>query len=305
MADVNIQSLKALAIFKTLYEAGGASQAARTLGITQSGVSRSLAQLEQNLGIQLFLREKNRLIATPEAKELYEEILRLMGNLEEMRHSVLALKEFGTSRLRIAAIPGVSFGFVPKLIAQLLSQNRGFSISFDMMPSHEVLRSVESGHADIGVVTLPVSSRVLEIEAWLSTEAMCLVPADHPLASQPEIQVQDLKDQYLVISNQPNVGTDPLLNLVAHHGIAIAGKAEANIGAITALVANNVGLSVMNPITARDQLGDSPAVRLLPFRPAVGFEFGLVYRENWKRSKVLNLIRDQGRAMVRGYQTTP
>ncbi len=302
MADVNIHSLKALAIFKTLFEAGTASQAARTLGITQSGVSRSLAQLEQNLGIQLFLREKNRLIATPEARELYEEILRLMGNLEEMRHSVLALKEFGTSRLRIAAIPGVSFGFVPRLIALLLSQNRGFSISFDMMSSHDVLRSVESGHADIGVVTLPASSRVLEIEAWLSTEAMCLVPADHPLADQSEISVQDLKDQYLVISNQPNVGADPLLHLVAHEGVAIAGKTETNIGAITALVAHNVGLSVMNPITARDQLGESQAVRLRPFRPAVGFEFGLVYRENWKQSKVLNLIREKGLAMMEHYR---
>lgn len=301
MADVNIHSLKALAIFKTLFEAGTASQAARTLGITQSGVSRSLAQLEKNLGIPLFIREKNRLIVTPEARELYEEILRLMGNLEEMRHSVLALKEFGTSRLRIAAIPGVSFGFVPRLIALLLAQNRGFSISFDMMSSHDVLRSVESGHADIGVVTLPASSRVLTVEAWLSTEAICLVPADHPLAGQSEIGVQDLRDQYLVISNQPNVGADPLLNLVAHHGVAIAGKTEANIGTITALVASNVGLSVMNPITARDQLGDSQTVRLRPFRPQVGFDFGLVYRENWKRSKVLNLIREKGREMADDY----
>ena len=87
--------------------------------------------------------------------------------------------------------------------------------------------------------------------------------------AQPENHIEDLQGQYLVISNQPNVGTDPLLNLVAQHGIAIAGKAEANIGAITALVANKVGLSVMNPITAQDQLGDSQAVRLLPFRPAV------------------------------------
>ena len=164
MTDVTIHSLKALAIFKTLFEAGTASQAARTLGITQSGVSRSLAQLEQNLGILLFLREKNRLIATPEARELYEEILRLMVNVEEMRHSILALKEFGTSRLRIAAIPGLSFGFIPHLIAALLEHNRGFSISFDMMSSHDVVRSVESGYADIGVVTSPVTSRQLIVE---------------------------------------------------------------------------------------------------------------------------------------------
>lgn len=305
MADVNLHSLKALAIFKTLFEAGTASQAARTLGITQSGVSRSLAQLERNLGMQLFLREKNRLYATPEARELYEEILRLMGNIEELRHSVLALKEFGTSRLRIASIPGLSFGFVPRLIAALLERNRGFSISLDMMSSHEVLRAVESGHADIGFVTLPVTSRMLRVEAWLNTQAMCLLPTDHPLARKSIIEVRDLADQYLVISNQPNVGADPLLNLTAQHGINIAGKTEANIGTITALVAHGVGLSVMNPITAEDQLSRQDGVTMRPFTPEIAFGFGLVYRDNWKQTHVIDFIRERGKTLLRSYPGRP
>ncbi|MDW7745003.1 LysR family transcriptional regulator [Halomonas sp.] len=301
MPDVNIHSLKALAIFKTLFEAGSASQAARTLGITQSGVSRSLSQLEQNLGLELFLREKNRLVATPEARELYEEILRLMGNIDELRHSVLALKEFGTSRLRIAAIPGLAFGFVPRLIAALLEDNRGFSISFDMMSSHDVLREVESGHADIGFVTLPASSRMLRVEEWLTTQARCLIPKGHPLESRTTVTIGDLKDEYLVISNQPNVGADPLLNLATTHGIHIAGKTEANIGAITALVANGVGISVMNPITASDQLSPRDGVVMLPFSPEIDFSFGLVYREDWKHVRALEFIRSCGRGLLREY----
>lgn len=301
MPDINLHSLKSLAIFKTLVEAGSASQAARTLGITQSGVSRSLAQLEENLGIQLFLREKNRLVATPEAHELYEEILRLMGNIEELRHSVLALKEFGTSRLRIAAIPGLAFGFVPRLIGTLLEKNRGFSISFDMMSSHDVLREVESGHADIGFVTLPVSSRLLRIEEWLTTRAQCLLPADHPLASRDSIDINDLNDQHLVISNQPNVGADPLLHLTASHSIAIAGKTESNIGAIAAMVASGVGISVMNPITATDQLVGRTDVVMRPFYPDIFFSFGMVYRDDWKNVQALESIRRTGNELLGTY----
>lgn len=301
MAKVSIDSLKALTVFKTLFEAGTASQAARILGITQSGVSRSLAQLEHNLGLELFMREKNRLVATPEAGELYEDILRLMGNVEELRHSVLALKEFGTSRLRIAAIPGLAFGFVPRLIATLLERNRGFSIRFDMMSSHDVLRDVESGHADIGFVTLPASSRMLRVEEWLTTQACCLVPSGHPLSEKSRVTIGDLKDQYLVISNQPNVGADPLLSLAASHGIHIAGKTEANIGAITALVANGVGISVMNPITAMDQLAHSDRVVMRPFTPEIGFSFGLVYREDWKQAQALAFIRASGRELLKEY----
>ncbi|MGM0702223.1 MAG: LysR family transcriptional regulator [Pseudomonadota bacterium] len=301
MADVNIHSLKALAVFKTLYEAGSASQAARTLGITQSGVSRSLSQLEHNLGLQLFLREKNRLVATPEAKELYEEILRLMGNIEELRHSVLALKEFGTSRLRIAAIPGLSFGFVPRLVAGLLASHPSVSASLDMLSSHEVQMAVESSHADIGFVTLPVASPVLRVEPWLETEAVCLLPGGHPLAQRESIEVADLAEQHVVISNQPSLGNNPLLELIAQHGVHIAGKTEANIGTIAALVANRVGITVMNPITAQDQLSPHDEVVMRPFAPAMAFRFGLVYRDNWKHARVLDFIRDRGRALLAGY----
>ncbi|WP_163576702.1 LysR family transcriptional regulator [Halomonas faecis] len=301
MADVNIHSLKALAVFKTLYEAGSASQAARTLGITQSGVSRSLSQLEHNLGLQLFLREKNRLVATPEAKELYEEILRLMGNIEELRHSVLALKEFGTSRLRIAAIPGLSFGFVPRLVAGLLASHPSVSASLDMLSSHEVQMAVESSHADIGFVTLPVASPVLRVEPWLETEAVCLLPGGHPLAKRASIEVADLAEQHVVISNQPSLGNNPLLELIAQHGVHIAGKTEANIGTIAALVANRVGITVMNPITAKDQLAPHDEVVMRPFAPAMAFRFGLVYRDNWKHARVLDFVRDRGRALLAEY----
>ncbi|MFO8045338.1 MAG: LysR family transcriptional regulator [Halomonas sp.] len=302
MPDVTIHSLKALAIFKTLFEAGSASQAARTLGITQSGVSRSLAQLEENLGIQLYLREKNRLVATPEARELYDEILRLMGNIEELRHSVLALKEFGTSRLRIASIPGLSFGFVPNLVAALLETNRRFSVSLDMMSSNEVQLAVESSHADIGFVTLPVASRVLKVEPWFTTEAVCLLPTAHPLADKTRIDIEDLRDQHLVISNQPSIRTNPLLELIARHGIRIAGKTEANIGTISALVANGVGITVMNPVTARDQLSSRDQVVVRPFAPAMTFGFGLVYRGEWKQSRVLAFLRDRGKALMADYR---
>ncbi|SBR51516.1 MULTISPECIES: LysR family transcriptional regulator [unclassified Halomonas] len=298
MPEVTINSLKALMTFKTLFEVGSASGTARLLGITQSGVSRSLGQLEENLGIQLFLREKNRLIATPEARELYDEILRLMGNIEELRHSVLALREFGTSRLRIAAIPGLSFGFVPRLVAMLLAENTHFSVSLDMMSSHDVQAAVESSHADIGFITLPATSPQLFNETLLTTEAVCLVHETHMLSEHHVVDVKELWGQHLVISNQPSISTNPLLELVTSHEVRIAGKTEANMGTITSLVANKVGIAVINPITAEDQLNCQDRVKILPFTPSISFGFGMVYRAEWQQSKVLAFLRDSAKTLL-------
>ena len=128
MASLNINSIKSFSIFKTLYEIGSASKTAKIMEMSQSGVSRSLSLLEKNIGIPLFIREKNRLIATPEATELYKEVLRLLMHLEETKHSILALREFGASRLRIVSIPGLAFGYIQKIISSMIAFNPKLNI---------------------------------------------------------------------------------------------------------------------------------------------------------------------------------
>ncbi|HKJ51041.1 MAG TPA: LysR family transcriptional regulator [Gammaproteobacteria bacterium] len=289
MFKTDLQSLKSLMIFKTLVENGTATRTAKVLGITQSGVSRSLAQLEQNLGMRLFIRQKNRLLATPETKELYDEILRLVNNLDELEHSVMALREFGASRIGIAVIPGLGFGFIPALIGRLRGVNPRLAIYLDIMSSHDVVHAVEAGAFDIGFVTLPITSSQLVVEQLIETEAVCLLPKGHPLELADSVRLEQLAGQHLVVPNQPNIAADQLLRLIASHGIRIAGKTEANIGSICSLVGNGVGLSVVNPITALDLAHKGMVTK--PFVPVIHYAFGMVYQEKWRDNNTVKQIR--------------
>ncbi|MEP1742628.1 MAG: LysR family transcriptional regulator [Kangiellaceae bacterium] len=288
--DISSYSLKSLNIFRVLYENNIATKTAEILGITQSGVSRSLAQLEETTGLQLFIRQKNRLVATPEADELYKEVARLMFNLDELQHSINALREFGASRVRIATIPGLAYGFVPKIISRIHHENSKLNIYFDVMSTNDVVRSVELGQFDIGFVTLPIESQQLQLDKLIKTEAVCLLPKGHPFAKLESVQVSDLSGQHLVIPNQPNIAADQLLKLIAEKKIQLAGKTEANISGICALVANGVGVSVVNPITAKDLMHKSIIVK--PFSPAIHYSFGLLYRNKWRESKLIRMIHD-------------
>jgi DNA-binding transcriptional LysR family regulator len=290
MSEINLNSLKSLAIFKTLYETGTATRTAKSLGITQPGVSRSLAQLEQNLGMPLFTRHKKRLVPLPEAEELYNEVLGLMANLEEMKHSIVALREFGVSRMRLAVAPGLAFAYVPQIIANILKLNPGYNVFLDVLPTPNVVRAVEGGQFDVGFVTLPVASQSLIIEEFCAVDAVCILPADHALAQKAHIDITDLQNQHIVIPNQPNLAADALLQQIAKHNIAISGKTESNIASICSLVANGVGISLLNPITAFD-LGGNQNIVVRPFSPTFTYSFGLIYKRNWRGSRMLELIR--------------
>lgn len=290
MDEIDLSSLKSLMIFKTLIENGTATRTAKVLGITQSGVSRSLAQLEHNLGIQLFIRQKNRLLATPESQELYDEVLRLVTNLDELKHSVMALKEFGASRVGIAVIPGLGFGFVPALIGKILKANPNLAIYLDIMSSIDVVHAVESGLFDIGFATLPVETKQLIVDELIDTEAICLVPKRHPLAACRDICLEQLSGQHLVVPNQPNIAADQLLRLISNKNVRIAGKTEANIASICSLVGNGVGISVMNPITAHDLAHRDMVAK--PFIPSIHYSFGMVYQEKWRDNKMIQTIKE-------------
>jgi len=288
--DISSYSLKSLNIFRVLYENNIATKTAEILGITQSGVSRSLAQLEETTGLQLFVRQKNRLVATPEADELYKEIARLMFSLEELEHSINALREFGASRIRIATIPGLAFGFVPRIISKIHQQHKKLNIYLDVMSTNEVVRCVEVGQFDIGFVTLPVESQGLQVDKLLKTEAVCLLPKGNRLTKQDFVTLEDLSEQHLVVPNQPNIAADKLLGLLSSKKIQLSGKTEANISGINALVGNGVGVSVINPITANDLMHQNTTIK--PFSPAIHYSFGLIFKKKWCESKLVKMIHE-------------
>jgi len=290
MDSINLNSIKSFSIFKILFENGTASKTAKILGITQSGVSRSLALLEKNIGFDLFIREKKGLIATPEAEELYKEVLRLLHNLDETKHSILALREFGASRFRIAAIPGLAFGYIPEIISKTIEVNPKLNVYFDVLSSNEIIHAVESGSFDVGFVTLPVKTKQLKVELIIETKAVCVIPKDHPLALRDEIKLQDLKGCNVLIPNQPNVAADKLLHLISENNIKLKSKTEANLASICSLVSNNVGISVINPITVGDL--KCKGVVIKPFTPVISYSFALVYKTNWQDNKMIKIIKN-------------
>lgn len=75
-------NLRLLEVFRVVYETGNVTVAADKLAVTQPAVSKALIELEQDVGLVLFGRERRRLIPTEDAARLYEETARLFTHVE-------------------------------------------------------------------------------------------------------------------------------------------------------------------------------------------------------------------------------
>ena len=110
-------SIRQLQTFREIMRSGSVTAAARVLGRTQPSVSAMLASLEAEFGFELFLRQKGRLVPTPEAHFFFAEAEEI---LERVTRSAQAMREIGDldrGRLKIACYPGGSLFILPRIVA--------------------------------------------------------------------------------------------------------------------------------------------------------------------------------------------
>ena len=105
MGGFSSQLLEGVAVMAAVVDARSFNRAGEAIGLSQSGVSRSVARLEARLGIRLFERTTRSVRLTDEGRRFYEEVMPLLGALEEATTSASGAGASIRGRLRVNVDP--------------------------------------------------------------------------------------------------------------------------------------------------------------------------------------------------------
>jgi len=169
--------------FHAIIERGTVTAAAEHLGVSQPAISNLLGQLERSTGLKLFERARGRLVPTPEATVLFEEIDTVIRGLDQVNQAVVDLQNQKAGQLQIATSHAPAFGFLPRLIADFARDRPGLTIAFQSQYSGKIQEWVAAGLFEIGVCEMPVRHEGMD-HRHLYFETLCALPA----ASAPEAQ---------------------------------------------------------------------------------------------------------------------
>jgi DNA-binding transcriptional LysR family regulator len=97
--------LSGIQVLIAAVEAGSFVRAASSLGITQSGVSRAVARLEQRVGIRLFDRTARSVVLTDEGRSFYQRVKPLSIGIEDAATEAASSKAVARGRLRVNVDP--------------------------------------------------------------------------------------------------------------------------------------------------------------------------------------------------------
>ncbi|HUY87428.1 MAG TPA: LysR family transcriptional regulator [Pirellulales bacterium] len=190
--------VKGLKVFCDVVRQRSFSRAADENGISQSGASQLVQQLEEGLGVKLIDRSKRPFVLTPEGEVYYDGCREVVERYFAIEERVRTLHQEVAGRVRVASIYSVGLHHMNRCLQEFLSQHPKANVRLEYLHPNRVYQSVEDDVADLGLVSYPKSSRTVKAIEW-RTEPMVLACApSHSFAARRSIALEELDGQKMV-----------------------------------------------------------------------------------------------------------
>lgn len=263
-------------------DARNISRAAEETGMTQSGASQAIAQLEASLGFPVFTRERRNIGVTALGEQVIEQARNMLSGLNAIR--VLADQSRGLTggRIRLASFPSVTSTLLPGLLRDFKRQHPGIDVIVLEGSDEEVEAWLAADMVELGVVMNPDRGRadsVLGQDAWVAVMQASNLLARH--ARTGGITLAALADQPFILATGG----------CAVNGKSLMEKAGLQLSDIRVtvrdwisackLVAEGMGVALV-PESALS--GELRNLCVVPLTPPIHREFGLVCSPSGKSS---------------------
>ncbi len=192
-------------IFLGLVRLRSFSKAAEALHVAQSTASHRIQHLEDTLGVALFIRGRD--VALTEAgRVLLPYVETLVGAEGDARAALVGYTSQVRGTVRVCASQTAGGYIVPETICSFCASFPDVQVSLRIANSEEVLRAVDDGEVDFGIVETPLSTPRLSEREWVRDDLVLVVARTHRLAGASELLPTDLRGELLAL-REPGSGT--------------------------------------------------------------------------------------------------
>jgi DNA-binding transcriptional LysR family regulator len=270
-------SFRQLEVLKTLLATGSTIATAKSMNLSQSGVSRLLQQLESDLSLMLFARDKGRLIPTPEALILAKDAENVLLGIERFSELADDLRTgvSGPDLVRVGLPSSMWENFAPAVLAEYGRNFPNVRIETFFETTTAITRMIEQRVIDFGFLRyegeIPTSITMEPVARGVS---VCVMHKDHPLAAKKEIGPKDLRGEPLIMLGRQRPQRVMLDNTFQRAGVRQNVRIETHSNSSAcAYAAHNLGVGIVSSFYA-NLYPHLPIVQR-QFVPVATQEFGL------------------------------
>ena len=280
------------------------TRAAQALSLTQPAVSHHISQLEQELGVRLFVRGNGDLMLTPEGETVLRYVRRMKALEKKMAEE---LQEAGRrlTRLRIGITHTAESSIVAEVLARYTNENPGISITIVTDNINNLYDMLENFELDLAVVegrsTRPELSALMLDTDYL----VCVLANTHPLSHSSMITLDEIRQEKLIL-RLPNSET----RVRFESALAAIGESIAdfqvilevdNVATIKDLIRKNLGISILARSACMDELRKGKLTALPIENLSMTREGNLGYHRDFAHKETLQDILALSKKQLREY----
>ena len=250
-----------LRTIKAIHDTGGLGRAADTLNITQSALSHQIKGLEEQAGVELFVRRSKPLrlsAAGTRLLRLAEKVLPEVAALEAEFHG---LRQGRTGRLHIAIECHACFEWLFPVLEAF--RHNWADVDVDIRPglSFDALTALQREDVDLVVSSDPEDLPGVTFTPLFDYEPVFVAAASNPLAKKPYVEAEDFRDQMLITYPVDRSRLDVFTELLTPAKVEPGGVRQVELTAvILMLVASDRGVAVLPDWVVREVKSSSDYV---------------------------------------------
>lgn len=222
------------------------AEASQLLNVTPPALSVAIKNLEEEVGGLLFERRQRRVSLTPEGEYFLPIAKRLLREWDDGLDKLQQRMTLDRGSLTIAAMPSFANSALPVCLASFQQQFPNINLTVRDVVMEDVIEFVERGQVDMGITFRSDRGANTRFQPLFTDTFIAVVPPNHPLAKQGNIDIHSLLTSPVVTLNRESAARRWVEESIAQHHASASQRIECmNLATVGAMVAAGLGVSIV------------------------------------------------------------
>ncbi|SMO52406.1 LysR family transcriptional regulator [Melghirimyces algeriensis] len=232
------------------------TEAANALHVAQSAVSRQIANLESELGIQLFVREGRNVRLTPLGKIFMEHAEKSLMEIEKAKVEIEEFLDPERGTIRLGFPSSMASHILPRVISAFRMKYPNIGFQLRQGSVRQLTNWLVRGEVELSLIApVPTDEKDYQGEIFFSEKLIALLPSNHEFSDQPALRLDQLRKHSFVLFPSGFVLNQIVVEACQQMGFTPKVSFEGeDIDAIKGLVAAGLGVTLLPEITLMESI---------------------------------------------------
>lgn len=289
---MELPTVRQLECIAALGETLNFSRAAERCFITQPALSAQVKQLETNLGVDLFERDRRRVMPTTAGHALVKKARAILADLKEFNETAKSWGAPFSGTLRMGVIPTVAPYFLPQALQSVRRRFPGLRLLLHEGQTDDLLKLLGDASLDLAVLALEADLGDVVSVPLYKDPFLLAVPQGHRLAGRKRANERDLVGETILLLDDGHCLRDQALSLCGSAGTSELGDFRASsLTTLVQMVSGGVGVTLLPEMAVSVEAVPERKLELIPFgRKDMGRTIGLAWRKSSMRAEEYRVL---------------